>query len=67
LLAITTLSTVLSVDFKPTELEIGVVEPPVYTDKEIEALENPPSQTGVFRMLTTAEIDSRLQAIADSG
>jgi hypothetical protein len=58
---------VLSVDFKSTELEIGVVEPPTYTEKEIEAAENPPSQTGVFRMLTSAEIDERLQSIAESG
>jgi hypothetical protein len=58
---------VLSVDFKSTELEIGIVEAPTYTEKEVEVSENPPSQSGVFRLLTTEEIDERLQSIADSG
>jgi len=66
-LAISTLSTVLSVDFKATELEIGICEAPKYSDKEIEAAENPPSQTGEFKLLTTEEIDERLQSIAESG
>jgi len=66
-LAITTLSTVLSVDFKATELEIGICEEPKYTEKEIATSENPPSQTGEFKLLTTEEIDQRLQSIAESG
>jgi hypothetical protein len=56
---------VLSVDFKSRELEIGIVEAPVHTQKE--EGENPPSQTGTFRMLTTEEIEERLQSIADKG
>jgi 20S proteasome subunit alpha 1 len=56
-LGITTLSTVLSVDFKKGELEIGIVGGPKAGDTE-----------GVemgFRTLTEDEIDERLQAIAD--
>jgi hypothetical protein len=58
---------VLSQDFKSTELEIGIVEEPKYSEKEIEGAENPLSRTGVFRMLSLEEIDERLQSIADSG
>ncbi|CAH7683990.1 proteasome subunit alpha type-6 [Phakopsora pachyrhizi] len=48
-LAITTLSTVLATDFKPNEIEIGIV-----------SKENPE-----FRVLTEEEIDSHLQRIGD--
>ncbi|KAF4300698.1 Proteasome alpha-subunit conserved site [Botryosphaeria dothidea] len=56
-LGISTLSQVLSVDFKKNELEIGIVGGPradgqAGTDSE-------------FRVLTEDEIDERLQAIAD--
>lgn len=56
-LAITTLSTVLSMDFKKGEIEIGIVGGP-----------NPGGKEGTyaeFRTLTEEEIDERLQAIAD--
>jgi len=57
-LAITTLSTVLSQDFKSTEIEIGVVGAPL-DDKP----DNQPQAR--FRKLTVEEIDKRLQSIAE--
>jgi len=56
-LAITTLSTVLSVDFKKGELEIGIVGGPRKDGKE--------GTDPGFRALTEEEIDERLQAIAE--
>ena len=56
-LGISTLSTVLSVDFKKSELEIGIVGGPKGGDKEV----SDPN----FRELTEEEIDERLQAIAE--
>ncbi|KAI9172444.1 Proteasome subunit alpha type-6 [Paramyrothecium foliicola] len=56
-LAITTLSTVLSMDFKKGEIEIGIVGGPRADGKE-------GTEPG-FRMLTEDEIDDRLQAIAE--
>ncbi|KAK5094017.1 Proteasome subunit YC7alpha/Y8 (protease yscE subunit 7) [Exophiala xenobiotica] len=56
-LAITTLSTVLSVDFKKNELEIGIVGGPIS--------ENSDETSPAFRTLTEEEIDERLQAIAE--
>jgi 20S proteasome subunit alpha 1 len=56
-LGISTLSTVLSVDFKKGELEIGIVGGPL-----------PAGNQGVnreFRKLSEDEIDDRLQAIAE--
>lgn len=56
-LAITSLSNVLSVDFKKHEIEIGVVGGPRKDGKE-----------GIdtnFRVLTEDEIDERLQAISE--
>ena len=48
-LAITTLSSALAVDFKATEIEIGLVKAPECA----------------FRTLTAEEIDERLNAIAE--
>jgi len=56
-LAITTLSTVLSMDFKKTEIEIGIVGGPRPDGK--------PGTYRGFRTLTEDEIDERLQAIAE--
>jgi len=56
-LAITALSTVLSVDFKKNEIEIGIVGGPRTDGKE--------GTDTQFRPLTEEEIDERLQAIAE--
>jgi 20S proteasome subunit alpha 1 len=56
-LAITALSTVLSVDFKKGELEIGIVGGPKLNGQE--------GTDSAFRALTEEEIDERLQSIAD--
>lgn len=56
-LAITTLSTVLSMDFKKGEIEIGICGGPRADGKE--------GANPAFRMLTEDEIDDRLQAIAE--
>ena len=60
-LGITALSSVLSVDFKKGELEIGIVGGP-QTDGKEDAQEG--TDPG-FRALTEDEIDDRLQAIAE--
>lgn len=56
-LGISTLSTVLSVDFKKGELEIGIVGGP-----KADGTEGSESE---FRLLTEDEIEERLQAIAE--
>ncbi|KAI9658136.1 MAG: Proteasome subunit YC7alpha/Y8 (protease yscE subunit 7) [Alyxoria varia] len=56
-LGITTMSTVLAVDFKKNELEVGIVGGPRTDAKE--------GTTTEFRTLSEDEIDERLQAIAD--
>lgn len=56
-LGISTLSTVLSVDFKKGELEIGIVGGPRADGQEGTETE--------FRTLTEDEIEERLQAIAE--
>ena len=56
-LGITTLGTVLSVEFKKGELEVGIVGGPRTDGKE--------GTDSEFRALTEDEIDERLQAIAD--
>ena len=56
-LGISTLSTVLSVDFKKGELEIGIVGGPKAGGSEGTERE--------FRTLSEEEIDERLQAIAE--
>ena len=56
-LAITTLSTVLSVDFKKGELEIGMVGGPRADGGE--------GTSDAFRSMTEEEVDERLQAIAE--
>jgi 20S proteasome subunit alpha 1 len=56
-LGITTLNTVLSVDFKKNELEVGIVGGPRADGKDGVELG--------FRILSEDEIDERLQSIAD--
>ena len=56
-LGITTLNTVLSVDFKKNEIEVGVVGAPLPGQKE--------GADPGFRTLTEDEIDERLQAISE--
>jgi len=56
-LGITTLNTVLSVDFKKNELEVGIVGGPRQDGSE--------GTDNGFRTLSEDEIDERLQAIAD--
>jgi 20S proteasome subunit alpha 1 len=56
-LGIQTLSTVLSVDFKKGELEVGIVGGPKPG--------NPQERTTEFRALTEDEIEERLQAISE--
>lgn len=56
-LGITALSTVLSVDFKKGELEIGIVGSPNVDGGE--------GTNEGFRSMTEDEIDERLQAIAE--
>ena len=56
-LAIAALSTVLSVDFKKGEIEIGIVGGPHTDGKD--------GTSSTFRALTEEEIDERLQAIAE--
>jgi len=56
-LGITTLSTVLSVDFKKGELEVGIVGAPKLGSKE--------GTSTLFRTLSEDEIEERLQAISE--
>lgn len=56
-LGITALSTVLSVDFKKGDIEIGMVGGPAVDGQE--------GTDAKFRALTEEEIDARLQAIAE--
>ena len=57
-LAISTLSTVLSMDFKKGEIEIGIVGGP-------DPNKTDGSRTNEFRALTEDEIEERLQSIAE--
>ena len=46
-----------------------MVEKPQFKEegKQVSGGENPPSHTGIFRTLTSEEIEERLQSIADKG
>jgi len=59
-LGIQAMSSVLSVDFKKNELEVGIVGGPMVGGKEGED-----SVESAFRALTEDEIEERLQSIAD--
>lgn len=61
-LAITTLSSILNVDLKSSEIEIGIVGLPV---RDSDKMIGVGDQQRQFRKLTEDEIDERLQAIAE--